>query len=315
MTEKHTKVLIIGSGPAGYTAGIYTARASLDPVIIAGTQVGGQLTATSEIENYPGFPESMGGSELMDRMREQAENMGTEIVYDTVVSVDFSGQPLSVKLDSGETYTADAVIIATGASPRWLDIPNEKELLGFGVSTCATCDGFFYRNKKVAVIGGGSAAVEEALYLANLASEVYLIHRRQQLRAEKVLQRRLFENPKVKTLWHKVAEEFIGDRDTGGLKAIRLKDTKGGPTEDLEVDGAFIAVGRSPNTEIFQQQVHLDKDGYVSTHNGTPLTSVRGVFVAGDVQDKIYQQVITAAASGCKAANEAERYLMELGLD
>ncbi len=312
MTEKHVRLLIVGSGPAGYTAAIYAARASLDPVLVTGLQPGGQLTTTSDVENYPGFAEKINGTELMEQMRQQAENMGTTFVDDLVVSADFSRQPLVCTMDSGDIYHCDAVIIATGASARWLGVPNEDALKGFGVSACATCDGFFYRGKKVAVIGGGNVAAEEALYLANLASEVYLIHRRKEMRAEKVLQDRIAENPKISTMWNFVVDEFVGSPDKGGLTMMRLKDVMTEEMFDLSVDGAFVAIGRTPNTEAFKGQIELDASGYIVTKEGRPFTSVVGVFAAGDVTDMNYQQAVVAAAGGCKAAIEAERFLATL---
>lgn len=308
MTVQHACVLILGSGPAGYTAAIYAARASKNPLIIAGPQSGGQLTQTSDIENFPGFPEKIGGAELMDRMREQAENMGAKIVEDTAVSADLAKKEIT--LDSGDVYTYDALIVATGATARWLNLPNEEELRGFGVSACATCDGFFYRKKKVAVVGGGSTAAEEALYLANLASEVYLIHRRDALRAEQTLQKRLFENPKIKILWNSVPTSYIGSQAEGGLKGVILENTKTGDRSTLEIDGLFVAIGYVPNTSIFKGQLDLDDAGFiVPARAGTALTNVDGVFVAGDVQEITCRQAITAAAGGCRAALAAEKYL------
>ena len=305
MTTLHTPLLIIGSGPAGYTAAVYAARASLKPVIIAGLNAGGQLTKTTDIENFPAF-ESISGTELMMKMQEQAENIGAQIVYDEVVKVDLNTRPLRCVLDGGDEYTCDALIVATGASVRWLNIPNEEKFKGFGVSACATCDGFFFRNKTVAVVGGGSSAVDEALYLANLASKVYLIHRRDSLRAEKVLQDRLFANEKVEILWNKTPVEFNGGR---ALESVTLKDTQSGELSTLKVDGVFEAIGLTPNTDLFKGQLELDEQGYVVTRDGRPFTNIDGVFVAGDVQEKHYRQAVTAAAGGCKAAIEAERYL------
>ena len=304
----HTPLLIVGSGPAGYTAAVYAARASLKPVIIAGMNAGGQLTKTTEIENFPAF-EKIGGMELTDKMREQAENLGAQIVYDEVVSADLSKRPFSCVLDGGDVYECDALIIATGASVRWLGLPNEERLKGLGISACATCDGFFYRNKTVAVIGGGNSAVDEALYLANLASKVYLIHRRDSLRAEKVLQERLFANPKITVLWNKVPVDFAGEN---ALESVLLKDTQTGEETTLALDGVFEAIGLTPNTELFKGQVDLDEQGYIVTHDGRPFTNIDGVFAAGDVQEKYYRQAVTAAAGGCKAAIEAEKYLQLL---
>lgn len=312
MTTKHIPLLILGSGPAGYTAAIYAARSLITPVLISGMQPGGQLTQTGDVENFPGFPEKISGMELMDNMRRQAENLGAVIIDETAVKVDLSQKPFTVTLDSDDNYTCDALIIATGASAKWLDLPNEQPLRGFGVSACATCDGFFYRNKKVAVIGGGNTAVEEALYLANLASEVYLIHRRDELRSEKVMQERLKAHPKIKTIWNTVVEDYIGDKDKGGLTGLLLKNVKTGEKSELAVDGSFVAIGYAPNTELFRGQLELDEAGFIVTKDGTPYTSLDGVFAAGDVQEKFFRQAVTAAAGGCRAALEAEKYLSAL---
>lgn len=308
MTQKHTRLLILGSGPAGYTAAIYGARASLEPVVIAGLQPGGQITTTSFVENYPGFPEEIAGTELVSRMQEQAERFGARIIYDTAVSVDLSVRPFVCTLDSGDVFSCDALIVATGASARMLGVEGEAALRGKGVSYCATCDGFFYRKKKVAVIGGGNAAVEEALYLANLAEEVSLIHRRDSFRAEKIQQDRLFNNPKIKLILDTVVEKFVGS-EAEGLTGLALKNVKTGETADLSVDGAFVAIGYEPNTDIFKGQLELNENGFIVTEAGLPFTGIKGVFAAGDVQDPRYQQVVTAAAGGCRAAIEAERYL------
>lgn len=309
MTTKHTPLVILGSGPAGYTAAIYAARSLIVPVLISGMQPGGQLTQTGDIENFPGFPEKISGIELMDQMRQQAENLGTIIVDETAVAVDLSKKPFSVTLDSEDVYTCDALIIATGASAKWLGLANEDNLRGFGVSACATCDGFFYRNKKVAVIGGGNTAVEEALYLANLASEVFLIHRRDELRSEKVMQERLKAHPKIKTVWNTVVEDYIRDKSNGGLTGLRLKNIKTNETSELAVDGCFVAIGYAPNTELFRGQLELNAEGFIVTDKTNLHTSVEGVFAAGDVQEMFYRQAITAAAGGCRAALEAEKYL------
>lgn len=308
MTQKHTRLLILGSGPAGYTAAIYGARASLEPVVIAGLQPGGQITTTSFVENYPGFPEEIAGTELVSRMQEQAERFGARIIYDTAVSVDLSVRPFVCTLDSGDVFSCDALIVATGASARMLGVEGEAALRGKGVSYCATCDGFFYRKKKVAVIGGGNAAVEEALYLANLAEEVSLIHRRDSFRAEKIQQDRLFNNPKIKLILDTVVEKFVGS-EAEGLTGLALKNVKTGETAELSVDGAFVAIGYEPNTDIFKGQLELNENGFIVTEAGLPFTGIKGVFAAGDVQDPRYQQVVTAAAGGCRAAIEAERYL------
>ncbi len=308
MTQKHTRLLILGSGPAGYTAAIYGARASLEPVVIAGLQPGGQITTTSFVENYPGFPEEIAGTELVSRMQEQAERFGARIIYDTAVSVDLSVRPFVCTLDSGDVFSCDALIVATGASARMLGVEGEAALRGKGVSYCATCDGFFYRKKKVAVIGGGNAAVEEALYLANLAEEVSLIHRRDSFRAEKIQQDRLFNNPKIKLILDTVVEKFVGS-EAEGLTGLALKNVKTGEIAELSVDGAFVAIGYEPNTDIFKGQLELNENGFIVTEAGLPFTGIKGVFAAGDVQDPRYQQVVTAAAGGCRAAIEAERYL------
>ena len=299
---------VIGGGPAGYTAAIYGARASLEPVVIAGLQPGGQITTTSFVENYPGFPEEIAGTELVSRMQEQAERFGARIIYDTAVSVDLSVRPFVCTLDSGDVFSCDALIVATGASARMLGVEGEAALRGKGVSYCATCDGFFYRKKKVAVIGGGNAAVEEALYLANLAEEVSLIHRRDSFRAEKIQQDRLFNNPKIKLILDTVVEKFVGS-EAEGLTGLALKNVKTGEIAELSVDGAFVAIGYEPNTDIFKGQLELNENGFIVTEAGLPFTGIKGVFAAGDVQDPRYQQVVTAAAGGCRAAIEAERYL------
>ncbi len=312
MTTKHTSLLILGSGPAGYTAAIYAARSLITPVLISGTQPGGQLTQTGDIENFPGFPEKISGMELMDRMRQQAENLGTLMIDETAITADLSQNPFVITLDSGDVYTCDALIIATGASAKWLNLPNEQPLRGFGVSACATCDGFFYRNKKVAVVGGGNTAVEEALYLANLASEVYLIHRRDELRSEKVMQERVKTHPKIRIIWDTVVEDYIGDKNKGGLTGLKLKNTKTAKESELAVDGCFIAIGYAPNTELFHGQLELNEDGFIITDKANLHTSVKGVFAAGDVQELFYRQAITAAAGGCRAALEAEKYLSAL---
>lgn len=304
----HSKVLIIGSGPAGYTAAIYAARANLSPILVEGVQPGGQLTITTDVENFPGFPEIQ-GPELMAHMREQAEKVGTNIISDHIKSVDFSKRPFTAVGESGDSYSADAVILCTGASARWLGIESEQKFSGFGVSACATCDGFFYRNKKVAVIGGGNSAVEEALYLANIASEVVLIHRRDSLRAEKILQDRLFNNPKISVIWDSGVEEFIGTENPNNLTGIKLKNLKTNAVSELEVNGAFVAIGHVPNTEMFKGQLDMDSDNYLITAPNSTKTNIAGVFAAGDVQDKIYRQAITAAGTGCMAALEAEKFV------
>jgi len=306
MAEHHTKMLIIGAGPAGYTAAIYAARAAISPILVAGMVPGGQLTITTDVENYPGFAEAIQGPWLMDQMAKQAENVGTRIVYDLITEVDFARRPFRAVSDGGDIYIADTVVIATGAQARWLGLPSEKRLQGGGVSACATCDGFFYRGKKVAVIGGGNTAVEEALYLTHHADHVTLIHRRDALRAEKILQDRLFAHPRISVIWNAEVAEIIGEKI---VEQIALHDRAGGELIRLAVDGVFVAIGHSPTTQIFQGQVELDADGYVVTEPGSTRTSVPGVFAAGDVQDRVFRQAVTAAGTGCMAALEAEKYL------
>jgi thioredoxin reductase (NADPH) len=310
MPETHsTRVLIVGAGPAGYTAAIYAARAGLQPLLVAGLQPGGQLMITTDVENYPGFAETVQGPWLMEQMQAQAAHVGTTIVNDLVTEVDFSASPFRCLGDSGDTYLADSVIIATGAQARWLGLESERRLQGFGVSACATCDGFFFRGKRVAVVGGGNTAVEEALYLAQLAASVSLIHRRDALRAEKILQRRLFANPKVTLVWDSVVEEIVSAGTPAGVAGVRLRHLRTGAESRLDVDGVFVAIGHTPNTAVFRGQVALDDEGYVITAPGTTRTSVAGVFAAGDVQDKVWRQAVTAAGTGCMAALEAEKWL------
>ena len=308
----HSKVLIIGSGPAGYTAAIYAARAMLEPTLVQGLQPGGQLTITTDVENYPGYGDVIQGPWLMEQMQEQAKNVGTNIINDIIKSVDFKTKPFKAISESGTEYTADSVIISTGAQARWLGLDSEKKFQGFGVSACATCDGFFYKEKKVAVIGGGNSAVEEALYLTNFASKVYLVHRRNELRAEKILQDRLFKNKKVECVWDSELKEIIGDEDPLNVKSINIKNTKTSETSNIELDGVFIAIGHDPATQIFRDQVEMDEEGYIMTKPDSTLTNVEGVYAAGDVKDKIYRQAVTAAGMGCMAALEAEKYLAEL---
>lgn len=314
--ETHHPVIIIGSGPAGYTAAIYTGRANLKPVLIQGMQPGGQLTVTTEVDNFPGFEKGIQGPELMQKMEEQARRFDTEIIFDLINQVDLrqahqQGQPFRLTSDSGDTYTCDALIIATGASARWLGLESEKHLSGHGVSACATCDGFFYRGQEVAVVGGGDTAVEEALFLTNFASKVSIIHRRDALRAEKVMQDRMFANPKIQPVWNSVVEEVLGDPKAGGVSGVKLKNVKTGETEILAVTGLFIAIGHTPNTTIFADQLDRDAEGYLITKPDSTATNIPGVFAAGDVQDKLFRQAVTAAGSGCMAALEAERYLNE----
>jgi thioredoxin reductase (NADPH) len=306
-----TRVLVIGAGPAGYTAAIYAARASLAPILVAGLQPGGQLMITTDVENYPGFADAIQGPWLMEQMQAQAEHVGTRIINDLIMDVDFSVRPFRCVGDSGDVYIADSVIIATGAQARWLGLPSEQRYQGAGVSACATCDGFFYRGKRVAVIGGGNTAVEEALHLTHHAEKVTLIHRRSSLRAEKILQRRLFENPKVDIVWNSVVEEIIGSGAPPVVTGLRVSDVLTGAETTLGLDGVFIAIGHTPNTAVFAGQVELDPEGYVVTTAGTTRTSVAGVFAAGDVQDKIYRQAVTAAGTGCMAALDAEKWLTQ----
>ena len=304
-----TRVLIIGAGPAGYTAAIYAARGNMEPVLVTGLQPGGQLTITTDVENYPGFADPIGGPWLMEQMQKQAENVGTRVVSDLVMDVDFSRRPFRCTGDGGDVYLADSVIIATGAQARWLGLPSEERLQGAGVSACATCDGFFYRGKEVAVVGGGNTAVEEALYLTHHATKVTLVHRRDTLRAEKILQRRLFAHPKVSIVWDSAVDEVLGGGTPEVVRGLRLRNVKTGAVHDMPVDGVFIAIGHSPHTAVFRGQVQLDAEGYIATRPGTTQTSVPGVFAAGDVQDTQWRQAVTAAGTGCMAALEAERFL------
>ena len=307
----HSKVLIVGSGAAGYTAAIYASRANLKPALVRGIQPGGQLTITTDVENYPGFAEAVQGPWLMDQINEQAKNVGTKMFEDTIVEADLSAQPFRAVGDSGAVYTGDTLIIATGASARWLGLESEQKFSGFGVSACATCDGFFFREKPVAVIGGGNTAVEEALFLTNFATKVSLIHRRDELRAEKILQDRLFGNDKIEPVWDSVLEEVLGTDDPPGVTGARIKNVKSGEVSELSVEGIFIAIGHDPNTELFKGQLDMDDDRYIITAPDSTATSVPGVFATGDVQDKVYRQAVTAAGTGCMGALEAERFLAE----
>lgn len=322
-TTHHTKALVVGSGPAGCTAAIYAARANLEPIMVRGLQPGGQLTITTDVENYPGFAETIQGPWLMEQMEEQAKNVGTVILEDTIESADLSKRPFTLVGDSGDTYTCDALIICTGASARWLGLESEQTFQGLGVSACATCDGFFYRGKEVAVIGGGNTAVEEALYLTNHATKVTLIHRRDELRSEKILQDRAAANPKIEIVWDTVLEEILGNEGDGGglalggsltppgVTGLRLKNVKTDEVSELAVDGVFIAIGHTPNTGLFKGQLDMDAGGYIITKPGSPQTSIPGVYAAGDVQDHTYQQAVTAAGTGCMAALEVERFIAE----
>jgi thioredoxin reductase (NADPH) len=308
---RNVRVAIIGSGPAGYTAAIYAARALLAPVLISGIQPGGQLTITTDVENYPGFAETIQGPWLMDQMRAQAEHVGAEIVDDTVVSADLSQRPFRLVCDSGQVLLAETVIVATGAQAKWLGLESEQKFRGFGVSACATCDGFFYRGRKVAVVGGGNTAVEEALFLTSFAEKVTLIHRRDELRAERILQERLFSHPKIEVLWNTAVEEVVGGTDPVSVTGVRLKNMKSGEVTTLDLDGLFIAIGHAPSSELFKGQLAEDENGYLLVKPGTTATAVEGVYAAGDVTDHVYRQAVTAAGMGCMAALEAARFLAE----
>jgi len=307
----HTRVLILGSGPAGCTAAIYAARANLEPLMVAGIQPGGQLTITTDVENYPGFADVIQGPWLMEQMQVQAQAVGARLISDIIVEVDLSKRPFVCSGDSGDTYTAETLIISTGANARWLGLPAEKKFMGFGVSACATCDGFFYRGKQVAVIGGGNTAVEEAIYLTNHAEKVTLVHRRDELRAEKILQDRLLKNPKIKVVWNSVLVDIIGDEDPPGVTVVQLENVKTSEITDLAVDGVFIAIGHDPATKLFVGKLDMDGEGYITSAPDSTATSVPGVFAAGDVTDKVYRQAVTAAGMGCMSALEAEKFLAE----
>ncbi|MCA0909236.1 thioredoxin-disulfide reductase [Qipengyuania gaetbuli] len=312
MATHRTKMLIIGSGPAGYSAAIYGARAMMEPIVVQGLQPGGQLTITTDVENYPGFRDVIQGPWLMEEMKAQAEHVGTRMMWDTIVEVDLAnGSPFRAIGDSGDEYIGDVLVIATGAQAKWLGVPGEMELGGKGVSACATCDGFFYRGKKVAVIGGGNTAVEEALYLTNHSDDVTLIHRRDELRAEKILQDRLLNHPKISVLWNKTVESFEAG-ENGALSHLRLRDTVTGEDSNFSCDGAFVAIGHAPATELFKGKLPMDDSGYLVVEPGTPKTSIPGVFAAGDVMDHTYRQAVTAAGTGCMAALDAERFLATL---
>ena len=307
--KKHSKVLILGSGPAGYTAAIYAARAMLKPILVHGSEPGGQLTTTTDVENYPGYSKVVQGPWLMEEMKGQAKAVGTEMIQDHIKKVDLSKKPFEAVGDSGQVYTADSFIISTGAQARWLNLKSEQEFRGFGVSACATCDGFFFKEKEVAVVGGGNAAVEEAMFLTKFASKVKLIHRRNELRAEKMLQAKLKANKKIEIIWDSVVEDVVGEKDPKSVKAIKIKNTKTNKITEIKVDGLFIAIGHDPATSLFRGQLNMDKEGYIITKPDSTITNVPGVFAAGDVKDKIFRQAVTAAGMGCMSALEAEKYL------
>ena len=307
--SEHSRLLILGSGPAGCTAAIYAARAMMEPLMVAGIQPGGQLTITTEVENYPGFREAIQGPWLMEQMQAQAEHLGTRVAYDLISSADLARRPFVLLGDSGKRYTADSLIIATGAQAKWLGIASEERLKGFGVSACATCDGFFFKGKKVAVVGGGNTAVEEALFLTNFATDVTLVHRRDSLRADKTNQMRIEQHPKTRIIWDSVVEEVLGSGEPNIVSGVRLKNLKTGAVDTIAADGLFIAIGHTPATEIFRGQLEMDEEGYIRTAPDSTKTSIPGVFAAGDVKDKIFRQAVTAAGMGCMAALEAEKFL------
>ncbi|SON56985.1 Glucosaminate ammonia-lyase [Hartmannibacter diazotrophicus] len=316
MAHHHSKLLILGSGPAGYTAAIYGARAMMEPMLVAGLQPGGQLTITTDVENYPGFADVIQGPWLMDQMRAQAEHVGTKMVSDTIVEADLSRRPFQLKGDSGDTYSCDALVIATGAQARWLGIPSEQKFQGFGVSACATCDGFFYKNKHVIVVGGGNTAVEEALYLTHHADKVTVVHRRDEFRAERILQERLFKHPKIEVLWNSVIDEVTGTEGfPPSVTGARIKNLQTGEITAMPIDGIFVAIGHAPASGLFKDQLKLKAGGYIWTAPDSTATSVEGVFAAGDVTDDVFRQAVTAAGMGCMSALEAERYLSTVGLE
>ncbi len=306
---KHTKLLIIGSGPAGYTAAVYAARALLKPIMVTGMEPGGQLTTTTDVENYPGFAEVIQGPWLMEQMRDQAKAVGTEMIEDHISSVNLKSKPFEAIGDGGQKYTADSIIISTGAQARWLNLESEQKFRGFGVSACATCDGFFFKDKTVAVVGGGNAAVEEAMFLTKFASNVKLIHRRNELRAEKMLQEKLINNKKIEIIWDSVVEEVVGDDNPKNVKGLKIKNVKTSKINELKIDGLFVAIGHDPATNLFKNQLEMDNEGYLNTKPDSTETNIPGVFAAGDVKDKIFRQAVTAAGMGCMAALEAEKFL------
>jgi len=308
-SKKHSKVLILGSGPAGYTAAIYAARAMLKPILVHGAEPGGQMTTTTDVQNYPGYSDVIQGPWLMDQMKDQAKAVGTDMIQDHIKKVDLSKKPFRAIGDSGQEYTGDSIIISTGAQVRWLNLKSEQEYRGFGVSGCATCDGFFFKDKEVAVIGGGNAAVEEAIFLTKFATKVKLIHRRDKLRAEKMLQKKLKENPKIEIIWNSVLEEVMGDKDPKGVTGIKIKNIKTNKPSEIKLHGLFIAIGHDPATSLFKDQLNMDKEGYLITKSDSTVTNIPGVFAAGDVKDKIFRQAVTAAGMGCMAALEAEKFI------
>jgi len=308
-SKKHSKVLIIGSGPAGYTAAIYTARAMLKPILVYGAEPGGQMTTTTDVQNYPGYSDVIQGPWLMDQMKDQAKAVGTDMIQDHIKKVDLSKEPFQAIGDGGQEYTADSIIISTGAQARWLNLPSEQKYRGFGVSGCATCDGFFFKDKEVAVIGGGNAAVEEAIFLTKFATKVKLIHRRNELRAEKMLQKKLMENKKIEIIWDSVLEEVLGNEKPKGVTGIKIKNVKTNKTTQHNVHGLFVAIGHDPATSLFKGQLDMDKEGYLITKPDSTQTNKPGVFAAGDVKDKIFRQAVTAAGMGCMSALEAEKFL------
>ena len=308
-STKHTKVLILGSGPAGYTAAIYAARAMLKPILVFGSEPGGQLTTTTDVENFPGYSKVIQGPWLMEEMKGQAKSVGTEMIQDHISKVDLSKKPFEATGNSGQVYTADSFIVSTGAQARWLNLKSETEFRGFGVSACATCDGFFFKEKEVAVVGGGNAAVEEAMFLTKFASKVKLIHRRNELRAEKMLQAKLKANKKIEIIWDSVVEDVLGEKNPKSVKGIKIKNVKTNKISELKVDGLFIAIGHDPATSLFKGQLNMDKEGYIVTKPDSTITNIPGVFAAGDVKDKIFRQAVTAAGMGCMAALEAEKHL------
>jgi thioredoxin reductase (NADPH) len=308
-SKKHSKVLIIGSGPAGYTAAIYAARAMLKPILVYGSEPGGQLSTTTDVQNYPGYSDVIQGPWLMDQMKEQSRAVGTEMIEDHIKEINLKEKPFKAIGDSGQEYTGDSIIISTGAQARWLNIKSEQEFRGFGVSGCATCDGFFFKDKEVAVIGGGNAAVEEAMFLTKFATKVKLIHRRDKLRAENLLQKKLKENPKIEIIWDSVLEEVFGDKDPKGVTGIKIKNIKTNKSSKIKLHGLFIAIGHDPATSLFKGQLNMDKEGYLITKPDSTVTNIPGVFAAGDVKDKIFRQAVTAAGMGCMAALEAEKFV------